>query len=192
MSDYKALLEACHKPFAYYDHEFNPQGHIYIKIQSTVLRLNSLGVPWDWIVTSETIVDNPNKTRQGKDQYDAVVRGQLVIEGLGSRGANGAGTNFDKDNVVKAAGSYALRKAGSLFGISHYLMVRPQENSDLVKHLTGMDMTDLKELKKAVILMAQADGAEPTLAGIKGYYGIKAEISSVEGIINLLTREGRI
>lgn len=161
MPDYQELLDACHKPFKWWEHEFNPQGHIYVKIQNTHLRLNSLGVPWHWNVDNVTVVDNHELTRSGKKQYDAVVWGHLTIEGLGTRGAPAANTNFDKDNAVKGADSYATRKAGSKFGISHYLMVNPQAESNFVKFMETANLADLPTAKKAVKLVADIAGVDP-------------------------------
>lgn len=159
--EYDRLLSLCHRPFKWWEHEHNPQGHIYIKIQSTVQRLNSLGVPWNLIQGTPTMSLNSKKTSSGKDQYDVVVAVQLEIEGLGSRGASGGDTNFDPDNAVKSAGSYALRKAGSLFGINHYLMLHPKEESAFVNHMASADLTDIADVKKAVALVADINGMKP-------------------------------
>lgn len=190
LQSYDELLKACHRPFKYYEHEFNQQKHIYVKIQNTVLRLNSLGVPWDFTVNSVSVVDNPAKTSTNKSQYDAVVSAQLHIEGLGNRGAVGADTNFDKDNAVKSAASYALRKAGSLFGISHYLMVSPKENSALVNFLNNADLTDLSDLKKAVAHVAGIDGM--SALELLQKYGVTKDNVTVDSLTRALTEMGRI
>ncbi len=189
---YSELLEACHKPFPWWSHQFI-SGNIYVKIQDTVIRLNSLGVPWDLHQGEPVVTINPKATSSGKAQYDAVTSVQLHIEGLGNRGATGGATNFDIDTAVKSAHSYAVRKAASLFGVAHYLMLRPEENAAFVNHMTSADMGNLQTLKRSVILMADADGVNPTADDITAAYGIaKADLGSVEGILKLLNREGRI
>lgn len=196
LQSYDALLAACHRPFKYWEHEFNPQGHIYIKIQSTVQRLNSLGVPWNLIQHPPVMGLNSQKTKTGKDQYDVICAVQLEIEGLGSRGASGGDTNFDPDNAVKSAGSYALRKAGSLFGISHYLMVNPKDNVALVNFLSNADLENITDLTKAVKLAAKIEGVEPTRDGINSKFkdanGQPYTLDSVESLYGFLYNTGRI
>lgn len=189
MTDYQTLLDQCHKPFKYWQHEFLQGKFIYVRVQDTVLRLNSLGVPWSFDQGPVEIVENPVKTKNGSTQYDAVTYGQLSIEGMGSRGAPGASTNTDKDNAAKAAHSFALRKASSLFGISHYLMQHPQAETEFVNFMNDADMTIMADLKKAVSMCAKIDGEAPLVWLHK--YNMTDE-ASVESMTEALQKAGRI
>lgn len=190
MPEYQELLDKCHKPFKYHEHEFLQGRFIYVRIQSTVQRLNSLGVPWDFVQAPVEIAENPKKTSNGGTQWDAVTHGQLTIQGLGSRGAPGASTSTDKDNASKAAHSFALRKAASLFGISHYLMVNPDAESDFVNFMNSADLTDLTTLKKAVKKVA--DIADTTPAELLGKHGVLKDGYSAYDLTDVLRNEGRI
>lgn len=189
MTDYQTLLDQCHRPFKYWQHEFLQGKFIYVRVQDTVLRLNSLGVPWSFDQGPVEITESPLKTKNGSVQWDAVTYGQLSIEGMGSRGAPGASTNTDKDNASKAAHSFALRKAASLFGVSHYLMQHPKEETDLVNFLNNADLTDLSDLKKAVKMCADIDGEAP-LAWLHKYN--LSDEASIEYMTEALEKAGRI
>lgn len=194
MSDYDTLLNKCKKPFPWDAHEFLQGKFIYVRIQDTVIRLNSLGVPWDFIqgrveYTEEIVEKEGKKTKW----YTAATEGQLTIEGLGSRGAPGAARGTDQDNAGKSAHSFALRKAGSLFGISHYLMVSPKEWSDFVNFMANADLDTEEDLKKAVLMSAKIDGTDPRswMAG----HGVDIApnvMSSVSDLRTALSNAGRI
>lgn len=190
---YQDLLDKCHLPFKYYEHEFLQGKYIYVRIQSTVLRLNSLGVPWSFDQGPVEITESASKTGQGKVQYDAVTYGQLSIEGMGSRGAPGASTNTDKDNAAKAAHSFALRKAGSLFGVSQYLMVNPAAETEFVNFMNSADLGDLNTLKKAVKLASEIDNMPP-LHWITWHYkdNLESKSPTIAEMTTALTNAGRI
>lgn len=189
LPEYQQLLDACSRPFKYYQHEFLQGKYIYIRIQDTVQRLNNLGVPWSFEQGPVAITENPIKTKSGSVQWDAVTYGQLTIEGMGSRGAPGASTNTDKDNASKAAHSFSLRKSASLFGVGHSLMQHPKEETDLVNFLNNADLTDLSDLKKAVKMCADIDGESP-LAWLHKYN--LSDEASIEYMIEALEKAGRI
>jgi hypothetical protein len=198
MTDYQTLLDACHKPFKWHSHEFLQGKFIYVRVQDTVLRLNSLGVPWSFDQGPVEITENPARTKpskfapEGNIQYDAVTYGQLSIEGMGSRGAPGASTSTDKDNASKAAHSLALRKAASLFGVSHYLMQNPNDNAEFVNFMANANLDDLTDIKKAVKMAADLEGidAKTWLTTVYGFHG--EDFNSVGLLKNVLQAAGRI
>lgn len=189
---YDELLEACHKPFRWDEHQFI-DGNIYVKIQHTVQRLNSLGVPWDLQQGDVHVELNSAKTKSGKDQYNAHCAVQLRIDTLGTRGAVGAATNFDLDTAVKSAHSYALRKAASLFGIAHYLMLRPVEETAFVNHMASADLGDVKALKRALSLVCAIEDIPVNPDTIQQRYGLdKSQQGNVESLVRVLKKEGRL
>lgn len=184
---YDELLAKCHKPFPWYSHEFLQGKYIYVRVQDTVLRLNSLGVPWSFDQGPVEITESPHKTKNGGIQWDAVTHGQLMIQNMGSRGAPGASTSTDKDNASKAAHSFSLRKAASLFGISHYLMLNPDKETDFVNHMANADLTDLNDVKKAVALVADINGMKPL-----EWLGTVAGTPTIDQMVRRLKEDGRI
>src|SRR5258706_13253535 len=106
LTEYADLLALCRKPFRYWEHEF-VSGNIYVNVHSTIIRLNSLGVPWSLQQEDVKVVDNTDASNKFK--YDATCVVQLAIEGMGSRGAPGGHSGTDKSDTAKSAHSFALR-----------------------------------------------------------------------------------
>lgn len=177
--EYQDLLDRCHLPFKYYEHEFLQGKYIYIRIQATVQRLNSLGVPWSF--------------EQGPVEFTekfAHTHGQLMIQNMGTRGAPGAAAlHGDADNAAKAAHSFALRKAASLFGVSHYLMQHPKEETAFVNFMNSADLNDVTDLKRSVKLIADIDGVTPK--DWLSRYDV-VDSNNAEQLKAALTKAGRI
>jgi hypothetical protein len=187
MPEYAELLALCQRPFKWSEHEF-VKGNIYVNVHSTIVRLNSLGVPWSLHQEDVKVVDNTDTGNKFK--YDATCVVQLAIEGMGSRGAPGGHSGTDKSDTAKSAHSFALRKAASLFGIGHGLMVNPAAETAFVNFMASADLTDLTTVKKAIKIVADIDNKDPLKW--MDERGLRKDKINVETMLAVLDLEGRI
>lgn len=196
MTDYNSLLAACHKPFKHWELTTNYKGHLYASVQATQARLNNLGVPWDLVHNSlvverykKMVKNKTTKEMEERTYYDAFCSVQLSIEGLGTRCGTGADDNEDSDTATKSALAYALRKAGNQFGIAWYITDKPAEEVALWNHLSGADITDIADVKKAVKMVAAINDTHPqewlTMHGV-------TDNSNVGYLVAALKEDGRL
>lgn len=196
----KTLQQQLTKSFKADQHEWNGKGHIYVSVNSTIERLNSLidaagdPVPWDFQSKHFSTAISPTKTRNGKDQYDAFCVGELSIGNLGIRMGTGADSNADLDTASKSSQAYALRKGGNYFGVAMYLLMNPKEEDALVKHLVNNDPDDVDAMKEAVVLLLKIRKLDVSAANLMAEFGVTLEQlkDDSEVWVKILKSENRI
>jgi len=129
----------------------NPSGQDYVAIDGYINRLNSvLGASWSWdIVDSQFYPDAAPQTKNGKNQYLAIVQGSLSIDFDGvvtKRAGIGSNINFDPDTAVKSAQAEALKKACHQFGIALYLWQEAERNFIALQKAAATNDVALKSL----------------------------------------------
>lgn len=202
----ESLQKQLSKAFKADQHEWNGKGHIYVNVNSTIERLNSLvdidgwPVPWSFGNKHFSTAISPTRTKptpafpDGKAQYDAFCVGELTIGALGTRMGTGADTNVDLDTASKSSQAYSLRKGANYFGVAMYLLTNPQQESDLVKYLNSSDVDDSEAMKAAVLMVMEIRKIEVSAVNLCNEFNIDIERFKTDGEVwkDILVQENRI
>lgn len=182
------LYKQCYKAFRADEHEWLQKKYIYVTVNSTIQRLNELSTAWDLRYM------NSGLEIQLPKNYLAHCSAELTIPGLGTRMGSGAASIPDPDNAFKAAQAYALRKAANQFGVAHYLLMNPEEESDLVKHLLNNDPDDGDAMKQAVVMLMGIRKLEVSAANIVSTFDVDLEQLKTDSEVwtKILKQENRI
>lgn len=182
------LYKQCYKAFRADEHEWLQNKFIYVTVNSTIQRLNELSEMWDLRYMNSGLELQPPKN------YLAHCSAELTIPGLGTRMGNGAASLGDPDNAFKSAQAYALRKAANQFGVAHYLLMNPNEESDLVKHLLAHDPDDAEAMKQGVIMLMGIRDKEVSAANLVAEFNISLEQLKTDSEVwqKILRGENRI
>lgn len=192
------LYKQCYKAFRADEHEWLQNKYIYVTVNSTIQRLNELydgaGYSIGWSLTHKDSSLVETVDNKGRPSYLTTCSAELTIPGLGTRMGSGAATNGDPDNSFKAAQAYALRKAGNQFGVTHYLLMNPEAESNLVKHLLNNDPDDTEAMKEAVVMLMKIRNLEVSAANLVQEFDIDLEQLKTDSEVwrKILVGENRI
>lgn len=153
-------------------------------VQWSLEHSNSSLVPYD-VTNSSGVV---------KTNFLSHCAVELTIPGLGTRMGSGADSSFDPDNAAKSAQAYALRKAANQFGVAHYLLMNPEKESDLVKHLLASDIDDEVAMKTGVVMLMEIRKLDVSTANLQAEFKVSLEDikGDVEIFKKILQQENRI
>lgn len=181
-----------YKAFRADEHEWLQNKFIYVTINSTIQRLNEACPDWSLQQKHFNMVLNPSKGKNG--EYESVMVAELSIPNMGTRMGTGAASNFDPDNSAKSAQAYALRKAANQFGVAHYLLMNPENESDLVKYLLANDWDDREAMKQACTMLLDIRKVEVSADGFINTFDVTLdELKNDEEIFKkILKQENRI